>query len=33
MNDLINTQYFKEYRKELGFSRQDDVKIFLVPKI
>lgn len=32
MNTLITTKYFKEYRKELGFTNRDDVKIFFAGK-
>ncbi len=32
MNKLITTQYFKEYRKELGFTNQGDVKKFFAGK-
>lgn len=32
MNTSITTQYFKEYRKELGFTKQDDVKSFFAGK-
>jgi len=32
MNTLITTQYFKEYRKELGFTNQGDVKNFFAGK-
>ena len=32
MSILINTQYFKEYRKELGFTNQNDVKKFFAGK-
>ena len=32
MNTIITTQYFKEYRKELGFTNQGDVKKFFAGK-
>lgn len=32
MSKLITTQYFKEYRKELGFTNQGDVKKFFAGK-
>jgi hypothetical protein len=32
MDDFITTKYFKEYRKELGFAKQDDVKKFFAAK-
>ncbi len=32
MHSLITTQYFKEYRKELGFTNQGDVKKFFAGK-
>jgi hypothetical protein len=32
MNNLITTQYFKDYRKELGFTNQGDVKKFFAAK-
>ncbi|MEA3330159.1 MAG: restriction endonuclease [Campylobacterota bacterium] len=32
MSTLITTQYFKEYRKELGFTNQGDVKKFFAGK-
>lgn len=32
MNTSINTKYFKEYRKELGFTNQNDVKQFFAGK-
>jgi len=32
MNTIITTQYFKEYRKELGFKNQGDVKKFFAGK-
>ncbi|MCD4759228.1 MAG: hypothetical protein K8R39_13235 [Arcobacteraceae bacterium] len=32
MSTLITTQYFKEYRKELGFTNQGDVKSFFAGK-
>jgi hypothetical protein len=32
MSELITTQYFKEYRKELGFTNQGDVKNFFAGK-
>ena len=32
MNTLITTQYFKDYRKELGFTNQGDVKKFFAGK-
>ena len=32
MDTLITTQYFKEYRKELGFTNQGDVKKFFAGK-
>ncbi|MCW8894551.1 MAG: restriction endonuclease [Sulfurimonas sp.] len=32
MRTLITTQYFKEYRKELGFTNQGDVKSFFAGK-
>ena len=32
MNILITTQYFKEYRQELGFTNQGDVKNFFAGK-
>ncbi len=28
MSGFITTQYFREYRKELGFTNQGDVKFF-----
>jgi len=32
MNTIITTQYFREYRKELGFTNQGDVKKFFAGK-
>ena len=32
MNTIITTEYFKEYRKELGFTNQGDVKKFFAGK-
>jgi len=32
MTEMITTNYFKKYREELGFSRQDDVKNFFAGK-
>jgi len=32
MSALITTPYFKEYRKELGFTNQGDVKNFFAGK-
>ncbi len=32
MNNQITTQYFKEYRKELGFTNQQGVKKFFAGK-
>jgi len=32
MNRLISTQYFKDYRKELGFTNQSDLKKFFAAK-
>ncbi len=32
VNTLITAQYFKKYRKELGFSNQEDVKKFFAGK-
>jgi hypothetical protein len=32
MHELITTQYFKAYRKELGFTNQGDVKKFFAGK-
>jgi len=32
MNQIITTQYFKEYRKELGFTNQGNVKKFFAGK-
>lgn len=29
---MITTQYFREYRKELGFTNQSDVKKFFAGK-
>lgn len=32
MSNLITTQYFRDYRKELGFTNQGDVKNFFAAK-